>query len=253
MYKGYLIDLDGIAYLGDKVIPSCRDFIKKCIEEKIQFCFVTNNSTRTTKEVYEHLKRIGYEVNQKNIITSSEVTAKYIKNEKPNANVYLIGMNGIKTELENNHISLVSENADYVVIGLDFNINYEKLSVACREIFNGAKFISTNSDLRISRTNSIAPGNGSLTKVIELVTNIEPIYMGKPQIEMLEYGLQKLNLPKEEVAMIGDNYFTDILGAHTFGMDSIFVETGVMKIDDLEVFTKQPTTIVKDLSQLKIK
>ncbi|QVK18752.1 HAD-IIA family hydrolase [Mycoplasmatota bacterium] len=253
MYNGYLIDLDGIAYLGENVIPSCRDFINRCVEEKIKFCFVTNNSTRTTKEVYEHLKRIGYKVNQENIITSSEVTAKYIKKENPLANVYLIGMNGIKTEFEKNKISMVSKNADYVVVGLDFNINYEKVSIACEEVFNGAKFISTNSDLRLSRTNGITPGNGSLTKVIELVTNVEPIYMGKPQIEMLEYGLEKLNLPKEEVAMIGDNYFTDIMGAHNFGMDSIFVETGVMKIQDLEAFTKQPTIIVRDLSQLKIK
>ncbi len=252
MYKGFLIDLDGVAYLGERVIPSCRDFIKKCHERSIKFCFVTNNSSRTTNTVYEHLKQIGYELDKENIITSSEVTAKYIANEKPNAKVYLIGMDGIRSELVKNGINIVDSNADYVVIGLDFAINYEKYTRACREIFNGAKFISTNSDLRLSRSDGIAVGNGSLTKVIEYATDVKPVYMGKPQVEMLDYGLKKLGLPKSEVAMIGDNYFTDILGAHNFGMDSIFVETGVMKATDFADFPIKPTIIVKDLLELDL-
>lgn len=252
MYKGYLIDLDGVAYLGEKVIPSCRDFIKKCHEKNLKFCFVTNNSSRTNEEVYQHLTAIGYELNKDNIITSSEVTANYIVNENPRAKVFLIGMNGIRSELEKHHIEIVEENADYVVIGLDLNINYEKIFKACQEIFKGAKFISTNSDLKLSRTHGIGPGNGSFTRLIETVTEVKPIYMGKPQIEMLEYGIKKLNLPKSEVAMIGDNYYTDIVGAHNFGIDSIFVETGVMKISELKQFSLQPTITVKNLLDLKI-
>lgn len=252
MYRGFLIDLDGIAYSGEKVIPSCREFINKCHEKNIKFCFVTNNSSRTSFEVYQHLKQLGYEIDKDNIITSSEVTVNYILRENPKAKVFLIGMSGIKTELEKNNIEIVEKNADYVVIGLDININYDKFFYACQEIFRGAKFISTNGDLKLARTNGIGPGNGSFTKVIELVTNVKPIYMGKPQIEMLEYGLKKLNLPKDSVAMIGDNYYTDILGAHNFGMDSIFVETGVMKISDLEKFNIKPTIIVRNLLELEI-
>jgi|SRR5690554_4728001 len=252
MYKGFLIDLDGIAYLGEKAIPSCRAFIKKCHEKNIKFCFVTNNSSRTTLEVYRHLTKIGYDLDRDNIITSSEVTANYILKENPQAKVYLIGMSGIKSELEKNNIKIVEDNSDYVVVGLDLNINYDKFFNACQEIFKGAKFISTNSDLKLSRTNGVGPGNGSFTKVIEMVTNVKPIFMGKPQIEMLEYGLNKLGLPKGEVAMIGDNYYTDILGAHNFNIDSIFVETGVMKISDLKQFKIKPTIVVKNLLELNI-
>jgi 4-nitrophenyl phosphatase len=250
MYKGFLIDLDGVAYWGQKLIPTCRDFISKCHEKGLKFCFVTNNSSRTVDEVFNHLSLLGYKLTKDNIITSSEVTVNYIVNENKTAKVYLIGMEGIKSELLKHNVTLVDEASDYVVIGLDFQLNYEKLAKACEEIFNGAKFISTNSDFRLSRGNGIAPGNGSLTKVIELVTNVKPIYMGKPQPEMLEYGLKKLGLPKTEVAVIGDNYYTDILGAYNIGVDSIFVETGVMKIKDLQAFSKQPTLIVRNLLEL---
>lgn len=251
MYKGYLIDLDGVAYLGKKVIPTCRDFIKRLNERNIKYCFVTNNSSRTNLEVCAHLNSLGYEIEVENIITSSEVTANYIRREKKDAKVYLIGMNGIRTELLRNEINIVSSNSDYVVIGIDFDLTYEKLENACREVFNGAKLISTNSDIHLSKEDFIIPGNGSITQVVSVVTNVSPLYMGKPQTEMLEYGLEKLNLAKSDVAIIGDNYNTDILGGINFGIDSIFVETGVMKREDLFQFEQKPTIIVKDLSLLK--
>lgn len=250
MYKGYLIDLDGVAYLGSKVIESCRSFINQLYENDIKFCFVTNNSSRTNKEVCEFLISLGYKVNEENIITSSEVTANYIKSENQDARVYMIGMNGLKSNLCNNNIKIVDDNADYVVIGLDLNLTYEKLAKACLEINKGAKFISTNSDVKLSTERGITPGNGSITKVIELSTDVLPLYMGKPAVTMLEYGLDKLELNKDEVAMIGDYYYTDILGAHNFGIDSIFVETGVMSIKDLEKLEVKPTKVVKELTEL---
>ena len=88
---------------------------------------MTNNSSRTTEEIYQHLIEIGYELNKDNIITSSEVTANYILNENSQAKIFLIGMNGIRTELLKHHLEIVEENADYVVIGLDLKINYEKI------------------------------------------------------------------------------------------------------------------------------
>ncbi len=251
MYKGYLIDLDGVAYLGNKVIPTCRDFILKLNQENIKYCFVTNNSSRTTTEVCEHLNSIGYKVNEENIITSSEVTVNYLKKENKDAKVFLIGMTGIRTELEKNNFLIVDDSADYVVVGLDMHVNFAKLAAACQEILNGAKFISTNSDMRLLKDTGMVPGNGAICKLIEATTQVEPLYMGKPQLEMFEYGLEKLALNKEDVAMIGDNYFTDILGAHQFGISSIFVETGIMKKTDLENYTIKPTIMVKDLSELK--
>lgn len=251
MYKGYLIDLDGVAYFGKNVIPTCLDFINKLHQQNIKFCFVTNNSSRTNEEVCGHLNELGYNVTVDNIITSSEVTANFIKDQKQDARVFMIGMNGLKTQLQKNNLKIVDENADYVVIGLDKLLTYQKLAQATAEINKGAIFISTNSDLKLATDLGISPGNGSITKVIELSTGKMPLFMGKPQTEMLEFGLNKLNLNKNEVALIGDNYYTDILGAINFGIDSIFVETGVMKITDLDNFEKKPTHVVKDLSQLK--
>jgi 4-nitrophenyl phosphatase len=251
-YKGYFFDLDGVAYMGDEVIPTCRDFVNQLIDTGIQVCFLTNNSSRTPEMVANHLVDLGYRIDESNVITSSQVTVNYLK-QFTKKRVYLIGMKGLYQSLTEHGFEVVNTNADYVIVGLDRELTYEKLEQASYELFKGATFISTNSDLRLLTTKGIAPGNGSITCILELTTGIKPIYMGKPEVEMFEYGLKLFNLAKSEVVMVGDNYHTDLLGASNFGIDSIFVETGVMTKAEIKQFPHQPTYIVKDLSEFIIK
>jgi 4-nitrophenyl phosphatase len=246
-YKGYFFDLDGVAYQGSQVIPTCRDFVNRLIDEDIKVCFLTNNSSRTPDTVAHHLQDLGYHVNEENIITSSQVTSNYIAKQSKRK-IYLIGMSGIYQELTKIGCEIVSENADLVVVGLDFHLTYDKLAKAAQEIIKGAELISTNSDLMLITNNGIAPGNGSITQLIETISKTKAIYMGKPEAKIFEFGLDKLNLTKDEVVMVGDNYYTDILGASQFNIDSIFVETGVMTREEILQFPNQPTYLVKDLS-----
>ncbi|ERJ13368.1 TIGR01457 family HAD-type hydrolase [Haloplasma contractile] len=249
MYKGYLIDLDGIAYKGTTVIESCIDFINYLKEHNIPFAFITNNSTRHKRDVYSKLTKMGYDIEQDKIVTSSMVTAEYIKNHKKDATVFLIGMQGIHDELMNHNLKLVENNADYVVIGLDSRLTYEKLAVASLEIANGATFISTNMDYMFPSERGIIPGNGSITKTLEYTTGVKPIVMGKPERAMLDYALSILKLKSDDVAIVGDNYHTDLMLGINNGVDTLFVETGVMSRTDLEQYTKKPTHIVNDLSE----
>ncbi|HSH25462.1 MAG TPA: TIGR01457 family HAD-type hydrolase, partial [Massilibacterium sp.] len=52
-YKGYLIDLDGTVYRGNEVIESAIPFIKTLNENRIPYLFVTNNSSKTAKQIAE--------------------------------------------------------------------------------------------------------------------------------------------------------------------------------------------------------
>ena len=246
-YKGFFFDLDGVAYIGPDVIPTCRDFVNKLVDRGIKVGFLTNNSSRTPETVANHLIELGYRINAENVITSSQVTADYVK-ELPVKRVHVIGMDGIRQALIDAGKEIVDDDAEIVVVGIDFNVNYEKFMRAGQEILNGARFISTNRDPKIQTKDGIGPGNGSIVKLIEHFTGVEAIDMGKPGEMIFEYGLKRLGLNKDEVVMVGDYYYTDILGAQRFGIDSIFVETGVMTKDEILQIPDQPTYIVKDLS-----
>ena len=252
MYKGYLIDLDGTAYHGTRVINETLSFVKKLNAQGIPYLFLTNNSTKTPEMVAELLKEIGYPVTEEQVYTPSLATAQYIYDENPQAKVFMIGEIGLEKALLEKGLTITDNQPDYVVIGLDREINYEKLSLACLAIRNGATFISTNGDIAIPTERGLLPGNGALTSVLTVATGVNPIFIGKPERIIMEKALELVGLDALEVAMIGDNYFTDILAGIHAGMPTIYIEGGVSTRDEVMNYDTPPTHILKDLTEWSI-
>src|SRR5699024_4752491 len=155
---------------------------------------------------------------------------------------------GLHQALEHEGLQIVTdEKCDFVVIGLDRKITYNKLAKACLAIRNGAKFISTNSDIAIPTEQGLLPGNGALTSVITVSTGVEPIFIGKPEKIIMEEALLMLKLKKDETLMVGDNYNTDILAGINAGIDTLMVFTGITSYADYPKLPKKPTYHVKNL------
>lgn len=202
--------------------------------------------------VADTLSDLGYPVTKEQVYTPSMATAQYIYDQNPQAKVYMIGEVGLETALVEKGLTITSEAPDYVVIGLDREITYEKLSLACLAIRNGAKFISTNGDVAIPTERGLLPGNGALTSVITVSTGVEPTFIGKPERIIMEEALKLIQLPAQDVAMIGDNYFTDILAGIHANMPTIYIEGGVSKREDVMNYDTPPTHVLKDLTEFSI-
>ena len=185
-YKGFLIDLDGTMYRGSEVIQEAVDFVNKLHLSKIPYLFVTNNSSRTPLQVVQKLKDFGVALTEEQVFTTSQATANYIYEQKPNAQVFVIGEEGLQKAISEKGFKTASEDADYVVIGIDRSITYEKLAVACLAVRNGATFISTNGDIALPTERGLMPGNGALTAVITTSTKIQPVFIGKPESIIME-------------------------------------------------------------------
>ena len=252
MYKGYLIDLDGTAYRGKEVISETLEFVKKLHEKQIPYLFLTNNSSKTPEMVAEVLEELGYPVTPEQVYTPSLATAQYIYEQNPNANVFMIGEIGLEAALVEKGLTLTSENPDYVVVGIDRQISYEKYGLACLAIRQGATFISTNGDIAIPTERGLMPGNGALTSVVTVSTGVDPIFIGKPERIIMEKALEIINLPAHEVAMIGDNYFTDILAGINANIPTIYIEGGVSSRVEVMGYDTPPTHVLKDLSEFNI-
>ena len=95
----------------------------------------------------------------------------------------------------------------------------------------------------------ILPGNGSLTSVITVSTQTEPIFIGKPESIIMEQALKVIGTNKEDTLMIGDNYDTDIMAGMNAGMDTLLVHTGVTTKELLSRYEKKPTYVLDSLDQ----
>jgi 4-nitrophenyl phosphatase len=248
-YKGYLIDLDGTMYKGTERIDAAADFVKKLQSKGIPYLFVTNNSSRTPAQVAKKLREFDIPAEEELVFTTSQATANYICDQKKNGSAFVIGEEGIRTALKEKGIQFAGENADFVVVGIDRAISYEKLATACLAVRNGALFISTNGDIAIPTERGLMPGNGALTSVITVSTQTKPIFIGKPESIIMEQALKVLGTVKEETLMVGDNYDTDILAGMNAGMDTLLVHTGVTTKKLLSTYDRKPTYTIDTLDQ----
>lgn len=247
-YKGYLIDLDGTMYRGEEKIEEASDFIKALVKKDIPYLFVTNNSSRKPEQVAKKLMSLDIPATPDHVFTTSMATANYMIERKPKASVYMIGEEGLREALIEKGFTFTDEHPDYVVIGIDREITYEKLTKACSAVRNGATFLSTNGDIALPTEHGMLPGNGALTSVIAVSTQVNPIFIGKPEAIIMDQALKVIGTKREETVMVGDNYDTDILAGIRAGMDTLLVHTGVTTVEKLTNYETQPTHVVHSLT-----
>ncbi|ADC88032.1 TIGR01457 family HAD-type hydrolase [Staphylococcus lugdunensis] len=250
-YKGYLIDLDGTMYKGTEEVDGAAQFIDYLNQQGIPHLYVTNNSTKTPEEVTAKLREMHIDAKPEEIVTSALATANFIANEKANASVYMIGGSGLKAALLDRRLTLRRDkHVDYVVIGLDEQVTYDKLAIATLAVREGATFISTNPDVSIPKESGLLPGNGAITSVVSVSTGQQPQFIGKPEPVIMDIALDILKLDKADVAMVGDLYDTDIMSGINVGVDTIHVQTGVTSFAEIQEKDVPPTYSVKDLNEV---
>ena len=249
-YKGYLIDLDGTIYKGKDRIPAGEAFGHELQRRNLPYLFVTNNTTRTPETVQAMLaEQFNVETPIETIYTATLATVDYLNDKNLGKKVYVIGDVGLKQAIAEAGYVEDTDNPDYVVVGLDWEVDYEKLSIATLAIQKGAHFVGTNPDLNIPTERGLMPGAGSIITLIEVATRVKPVYIGKPNAIIMEKAVEHLGLPHEEVIMVGDNYLTDIRAGINNGIPTLLVTTGFTKPEEVPGLPIQPDYVLSSLAE----
>ena len=234
--RGYLIDMDGVIYRGNKLIPGSDYFIQALLEKEVPFLFLTNNSQRSRCDVVLKLANLGINVEVQHIFTCAISTARFLAGQKPAGSAYVIGDAGLLTALHDHGYAINDTDPDYVVVGEGRLINFEVLEKALKLIMEGAKLIATNLDPNCPIDGGIRPGCGSIVAFLETASNRKALSLGKPSPVMMRMARKELDLRTEEVTMIGDTMETDILGGLQMGYRTILVYSGSTQPQDLTNF-----------------
>ena len=249
-YKGYLIDLDGTIYKGKDRIPEGEAFVHDLQKRRIPYLFVTNNTTRTPESVQEMLaKQFDIDTPVSTIYTATLATIDYMNDLGLEKSVYVIGEAGLKEAIQVAGYLEDKENPAYVVVGLDWQVDYEKLATATLAIQKGAHFIGTNPDLNIPTERGLLPGAGSFITLLEAATRVKPVYIGKPNSIIMEKAVERLGLAREDLLMVGDNYLTDIRAGIDNGIPTLLVTTGFTKAEEVPNLPIAPTHVLSSLAE----
>jgi 4-nitrophenyl phosphatase len=240
--KGLAIDMDGVLWRGDTLLPGFHRLFEKLLGENVPFMLATNNSRKTQAQYTARLAEFGVKVPESVVLTSGIATTEYMtQHYPPGSKVFVVGEDGIKHSLREAGFTLSETEADVVVAGLDMTLTYDKLKTAVVLIRAGADYVGTNPDLTYPIEGSFAPGAGSILAAITAGCGQEPTVIGKPGRSMFEIALQKIGLPAENTAMLGDRLETDIEGAQAVGMHTVLLFSGVSQPADVEASNFKPT------------
>jgi len=247
---GFLIDMDGVIYKGTNPIDGSVEIINRLIKNKIPLLFLTNNSQKTCRDISYKLNKMGINAQEKHIFTCAMSTASFLANQKPNGTAYVIGEGGLSLALHQNGYSIVDDDPDYVVIGEGRSLNFENLEKATKMVSKGAKLIATNLDISCPVEDGIRPGCGAITALIEKATGKNAFYVGKPSGIMMRLARKALKLRTEQVIMIGDTMYTDILGGVEMGYHTVLVMSGGTSKTELDQYSYQPNDVINSIANL---
>ena len=246
----FILDMDGTIYLGNRLFSYTKGFFDLLAQKGIDYLLFTNNASKNTGDYHFKLKNMSLDIPKKNILTSADVTARFIKTMRKGSSVYILGTPSLREVFENEGIMTVDDDPDIVVVSFDTTLTYEKLQKACTFIRNGAEYISTHCDINCPTEDGFIPDSGAICKAISASVGKEPRFFGKPFPETLEMIKDITGHRLDEMAIIGDRLYTDIKTGILSGILSILVLSGETKKEDLLTSDLKPDLVYADLDAL---
>ncbi|MET0697869.1 MAG: HAD-IIA family hydrolase [Acidimicrobiia bacterium] len=221
-----ICDIDGVVYRGDQLIPGSDRALRRLVTAGVDLYFATNNSTKTPANVAERISTMtGVDISAGSIVTSSEAAVGML--EEAEHPVMVLGSDGITTALAEAGIGVTDDpmQARALLVGLDWDLSYERLTRAADAVRAGARFIATNTDPTYPVPGGLLPGGGAMVAAVQATTGVIPEVAGKPHRPMREL-LRARGIGSAWI--IGDRVDTDIaLAATEPDWTSILVLSGV--------------------------
>ncbi|HPA87068.1 MAG TPA: HAD-IIA family hydrolase [Bacteroidales bacterium] len=247
---GFIIDMDGVIYHGNKILPGVPEFLRWLEESGKKYLFLTNASQRTPKELQEKLQRLGITVGEEHFYTSALATAGFLSSQKPNGSAFIIGDAGLIHAMYSVGYTTNNVNPDYVIVGDTSSYNFEKIELAVNLVLKGARLIGTNPDVSGPVENGISPSVKALIAPIEIASGREAYFVGKPNPLMMRIALKKLGLKREEAIVIGDRMDTDIRCGMESEIDTLLVLSGITDLASIDNFPYRPKYVLNGIIDL---
>lgn len=245
--RGVIFDIDGVLTFQGKVYPGAVEVVDVLLEKGIVLRFLTNSTLNSRASAAEKLRKLGFRVDDEDVITASYATATYLRSIDPRSCWVMVERKGIDEFAE---FTQDVEDPEYIVVGDNRSkFDFDHLNKAVRLLMRGAKLIAMQSELLDTSMGDIELNVGSWVGLLERASGVRAVSIGKPNPYAFELALQGMGLAKSQVLVVGDRLSTDVQGAKDFGLRSALVKTGEFDERDLDG-DLQPDIVLESVGDL---
>ena len=232
------------------MIEGAVQFLDRLEDRGIRRFFLSNNSSKSVTQYLTKLQSLGIHSTEEDVLLSTHDLLTWLKNEGVKE-TYLVGTEGMREMLEDVGINTNSGSPQYVVLGYDTEITYEKLSTASVHLHKGVPMVSSHPDVVCPSPEGGLPDTGAYMDLFEATTGVRPVHIcGKPNAGMILHKVEELGLRPEQCAMVGDRLYTDIEMADRACVHGILVLSGEATTADLEKSSLRPSLVVDSVASL---
>jgi len=253
-FDGFLIDLDGVVWIGREPVPGAVEALRALNEEGKELVFVTNNSVRHPHEYAARLRDLGISIPDARVVTAGASTAQLaVERTGAGRTAFVIGAPGFKELVAIAGLRLTTGEeameADAVVVSGHREFDYAELLTATRALQHEAALFATSRDPTLPMPGGAWPGTGATLAAIETASGKTAEIGGKPEPHLFEQA-RALIPDAERVAMVGDRIASDIVGAQRAGLAGILVLGGACTREDAAAAEPRPDYVLDDLGSL---
>jgi glycerol 3-phosphatase-2 len=254
VYDVAMLDLDGVVYVGPDAVPGVPGHLAAARRAGLRLAYITNNASRPPDSVARHLRDLGIQAADDDVVTSAQAAARLLRDQLAEGEpVFVVGGQGLLVALEEQGLRPVSSrDADPVAVvsGFSADLRWSTVIEGAILVRDGLPWVASNTDLTVPTPHGPGPGNGALVEVVARFAGRAAQVAGKPEPPLFQETLRRVGGRRPLV--VGDRLDTDIEGARRVGYDSLLVMTGVTSLDQLVTAgpEQRPSYVAADLGCL---
>jgi HAD superfamily hydrolase (TIGR01458 family) len=250
MSVAVLLDIDGVLYVGDEPIAGAIAALTELRRLSAGVRLVTNTTSKSRREIFEHLGALGFEVEEREVLTPAALALRHCR-EHGHRSVRLLVAEALLEDLDGLTQAPRGQPVDAIVLGdLGDGFTGEVLNDAFRLLMEGAELVALQHNRYWRRADGLVLDVGAYSAALEYASGSEAVVVGKPAPAFFAAALGELHAQPREAVMIGDDVEADVGGAIDAGLRAILVRTGKYRRDALESSGVTPTAIADSIADV---
>jgi len=257
--RGFVFDVDGsLVHRGadfrSEPLPGAVEVIEAIRSSGRPLVLFTNGSHLDPETFAAALREDGLPVEDDELLTPVVSATSYLRQHLPGRPAMVFGSDEIKRRMERDGVPLTEMgDAEDVFVAHVPQVDMDDLETAARAVMKGAPLLTANYGQGFWGANGLIFSRGAMTTAaIPKVSGAEPIVVGKPSEVAVEATSERLGVPSEQHAVIGDDIDMDIALGHLGGSRTILVRSGMSGKLDLDGIPEErrPDAVIDGVEEM---